>query len=130
VKADITQLFTLGSAIWTVNGFFSFLPFLYPNMPAYDYVLGVTGLAGGTVFEVGAYMMVLESLNRKQVVWIPASSWIDSSFVLAALVKRSTYNALTISTILRNRLRMTRAMRNKNGFGSVLVGQKLDSWQV
>jgi len=130
-NANVPQLFTLGSAIWVVNGFFSFLPSVYSNIPVYGYWLGYTGLAGGTVFEIGAYMMVLESLNRKQVVWIPTlEAASNGSCVSATLVNHSIDNAHTISTIPLNRPRVTRVKRNKNGFGGVLAGQKLDFWQV
>jgi len=91
-------MFTLGSAIWTVNGFFSFLPSLYPSIPINNYVLGYTALAGGTVFEIGSYMMVLESLNRRQVVCTLPYTRVEVSYVSEALVRRSITNALTIST--------------------------------
>ena len=51
--------------MWVVNGFFVFMPFVgvmgETNLPAG----GWTAFVGGTLFEIGGYLMVLESLNRK-----------------------------------------------------------------
>jgi len=51
--------------VWVVNGFFVFMPFVgvmgETNLPAG----GWTAFVGGTLFEIGGYLMVLESLNRK-----------------------------------------------------------------
>jgi hypothetical protein len=53
-----------------VNGFFSFLPSL--NLIAVNNeALGWTGFTGGTIFLFGGFLMILESLNRKQVVCSP-----------------------------------------------------------
>jgi len=62
----------LGSAVWVINGFFVFLPDLNEmdnNLEAQ----GWTAFVGGTLFEVGGYMMVLESLNRKHEVSLSSS---------------------------------------------------------
>ena len=67
ISFPLIKLFTLGSAVWVLNGFFSFLPSL--NVTSQNnVVLGWTAFAGGTIFEIGSYLMVLEALNRKQVV--------------------------------------------------------------
>ena len=123
-------MFTLGSAIWTVNGFFSFLPSLYPSIPINNYVLGYTALAGGTVFEIGSYMMVLESLNRRQVVCTLPYTRVEVSYVSEALVRRSITNALTISTTQISPVKMIPVTCNNHGSGGVPVGQNLDFWQV
>jgi len=55
-----------------INGFFVFLPDLNEmdnNLEAQ----GWTAFVGGTLFEVGGYMMVLESLNRKHEVSLSSS---------------------------------------------------------
>ncbi|KAI0794865.1 hypothetical protein C8Q75DRAFT_712544 [Abortiporus biennis] len=58
----VAVVFVLGSTAWIVNGFYLFLPLL--NIGG-DH--GVTaawwGLAGGTLFEIGSYLMLVESLN-------------------------------------------------------------------
>lgn len=58
------ELFTLGSAVWVINGFLVFLPELNA-MAENDAAEGWTAFVGGTLFEFGGYMMILESLNRK-----------------------------------------------------------------
>jgi hypothetical protein len=58
------KLFTLGSMFWVINGFFVFLPELN-SMEENDAAEGWTAFVGGTLFEFGGYMMILESLNRK-----------------------------------------------------------------
>ena len=50
-----------------MNGFFVLLPSLNV-MGVNNTVLGWTALVGGTIFELGSYLLVLEALNRKQVV--------------------------------------------------------------
>jgi hypothetical protein len=59
------KLFTLGSAVWVVNGFFVFLPELTTSVELNTTAGGWTAFVGGTLFEIGAYLMVLEALNRK-----------------------------------------------------------------
>ena len=50
--------------MWVVNGFFVFLPSL--NVTETNSVVnGWTAFVGGSIFEVGSYLMVLEALNRK-----------------------------------------------------------------
>jgi hypothetical protein len=75
--------FTLGSAIWVVNGehlvatarsikyscgtgFLVWMPILSPSLDtnAFTNAAAASGFIGGSVFEVGSYLMVLEALNR------------------------------------------------------------------
>ena len=83
-------MFTLGSAVWVINGFFVFLP-SFGYFGANASVIGWTAFVGGTIFEVGSYFMVVEALNRKQVV-IPLSTrlkvvmfWKSVSFIVDAM---------------------------------------------
>ena len=62
------QLFTLGSGVWVINGFFVFLPAL-GVMDLNLTICGWTAFVGGTLFEVGAYFALLEALNRKHEVF-------------------------------------------------------------
>ena len=68
------QFFTLGSAVWVVNGFFVFLPYLGVINETNKAAGGWSAFAGGTLFEVGSYLMILEALNRKHQVLQPTIS--------------------------------------------------------
>jgi hypothetical protein len=61
----------LGSAVWVVNGFFVFLPELTTSVELNSTAGGWTAFVGGTLFEIGAYLMCLEALNRKTEVLTP-----------------------------------------------------------
>ena len=58
-------MFALGSAVWVVNGFFMFLPSLEVMSETNEEAIGWTAFVGGSLFEIGSYLMVLEALNRK-----------------------------------------------------------------
>ncbi|WWC67354.1 uncharacterized protein I206_101262 [Kwoniella pini CBS 10737] len=70
LKLDITFwlaiAFTLGSMVWVVNGFLVFLPILRPSLdiPSYTKTASATAFLGGSIFEIGAYLGILEVLNR------------------------------------------------------------------
>ncbi|KAI0635387.1 hypothetical protein C8Q77DRAFT_1217230 [Trametes polyzona] len=58
----VAVIFVLGSAVWIVNGFFLFLPLLgvgSDNFPASAW----SAFVGGTLFEIGSYLMYVEALN-------------------------------------------------------------------
>ncbi len=58
------QLFTVGSTVWVINGFFVFLPSL--GVVGNNETVGAwLALAGGTIFEIGSCLTVLEALNRR-----------------------------------------------------------------
>ncbi|KAJ3729888.1 hypothetical protein C8R42DRAFT_653130 [Lentinula raphanica] len=56
--------FTIGSIIWVINGFYSFLPFVDPSFAQSISGIGWTAWVGATVFEFGAILGVLEAWNR------------------------------------------------------------------
>ncbi|EIN04636.1 hypothetical protein PUNSTDRAFT_146307 [Punctularia strigosozonata HHB-11173 SS5] len=58
----VAIVFVLGSTAWVVNGFYLFLPLLNE---ASDHQTAAAwwAFAGGTLFEVGSYLMLVESLN-------------------------------------------------------------------
>jgi len=62
------KMFTLGSCVWVINGFFVFLPEVgamsYNNTNAEAW----SAFAGGTIFEIGGVLMIFESLNRRNAV--------------------------------------------------------------
>jgi hypothetical protein len=77
----IAVWFTLGSTVWVINGelsseklvclthqkgFLTWLPFIYPSVGTDRNAHTAAGLAflGGTIFNVGSYLMVVEALDR------------------------------------------------------------------
>ncbi|KAI1353371.1 hypothetical protein F5Y01DRAFT_59510 [Xylaria sp. FL0043] len=69
VSYDVAVMFTLGSVIWVVNGFFDWLPVQWPSTEfAGEEGLGagITALVGATVFEIGSVLLMLEALNDKR----------------------------------------------------------------
>ncbi|KAK4683500.1 hypothetical protein P7C73_g6752, partial [Tremellales sp. Uapishka_1] len=62
----IAILFTLGSVVWVVNGFLVWFPDLRPNLATTAFSLSgaATAFVGGSVFELGSYLMVVEALDR------------------------------------------------------------------
>ncbi|WVQ82815.1 hypothetical protein IAT38_004947 [Cryptococcus sp. DSM 104549] len=70
LKLDVTfwiaVLFTFGSAVWVVNGYLVWFPILRPQLDTnnYTYTASATAFIGGTIFEIGSYLMVVEALDR------------------------------------------------------------------
>lgn len=72
----VAVFFTLGSVVWVVNGtldadplipgFLVWLPLVYAEMqrPAVSKTAAALAFLGGTLFEVGSYLMVVEALDR------------------------------------------------------------------
>ncbi|KIR30948.1 hypothetical protein I309_00301 [Cryptococcus deuterogattii LA55] len=58
--------FTLGSAIWVINGFLVWFPLLRPKLDTdtFSRTSSATAFIGGTIFELGSYLMVVEALDR------------------------------------------------------------------
>lgn len=62
-------IFTLGSVIFIIDGFFSWLPLVAPRSEFKNETLvggGITDIVGATVFEVGSVLMLLEAMNENQ----------------------------------------------------------------
>ncbi|KAF1987223.1 integral membrane protein [Aulographum hederae CBS 113979] len=65
----VAYLFTWGSIIWVINGFFVFLPILRQATEFQNEVLvggGITAFIGATIFEVGSILLILESYNENR----------------------------------------------------------------
>lgn len=67
----VAMTFTLGSVVWVLNGFFSWLPVVAPSTE-FDgeakYAGGITAFIGAIVFfEVGSILLVIEAVNANQV---------------------------------------------------------------
>ncbi|KAK3325251.1 hypothetical protein B0H66DRAFT_116017 [Apodospora peruviana] len=66
VSYDVATVFTLGSVIWVINGFFVWLPMVAPWTEfsnEADYGGGVTAFIGATIFEFGSALLMLEAVN-------------------------------------------------------------------
>lgn len=67
VSYDVAILFTLGSAVWVLNGFFTVLPYSAPEskFPGEAlYAGGITAFIGILIFLLGGYLMLLEAVNE------------------------------------------------------------------
>ncbi|KAF8602588.1 hypothetical protein BDV93DRAFT_523957 [Ceratobasidium sp. AG-I] len=60
----VAVVFVLGSIAWVINGFLLLLPILSPEKyPEHETAAAAFAFIGGTVFELGGYLMFVESLN-------------------------------------------------------------------
>lgn len=65
----VAYIFTLGSIIWVINGFFVFLPEVAESTKFNNEVLyggGITAFIGATVFEIGSLFLMLEAVNENR----------------------------------------------------------------
>ncbi|KAF2097539.1 integral membrane protein [Rhizodiscina lignyota] len=65
----VAYVFTWGSIIWVINGFFAFLPevdeySVFKNETLYGG--GITAFIGATVFEIGSFLLMLEAVNENR----------------------------------------------------------------
>ncbi|KAI0421753.1 hypothetical protein F5X98DRAFT_327743 [Xylaria grammica] len=69
VSYDVAVIFTLGSAIWVINGFFAWLPVQWPSTEFNGESGtggGITAFIGATVFEIGSVLLMLEAVNENR----------------------------------------------------------------
>jgi hypothetical protein len=69
VSYDVATIFTLGSAVWVLNGFLVLLPATdpagsWPGESAWGG--GVSAVVGATIFEVGSVLLMLEAVNENR----------------------------------------------------------------
>jgi len=65
----VAVIFTLGSVVWCINGFFSFLPLILPSseFPTETvYGGGITAFIGATIFEIGSILLMVEAVNENR----------------------------------------------------------------
>ena len=65
----VAVIFTLGSIVWCLNGFFVFLPLVQPNSEFDTEILyggGITAFIGATIFEVGSVLLMFEAVNENR----------------------------------------------------------------
>ncbi|KAJ0120060.1 hypothetical protein J7T55_000913 [Diaporthe amygdali] len=69
VSYDVATIFTLGSVVWVLNGFFVLLPTTNPgsSWPGESaWGGGVSAVVGATIFEVGSVLLMLEAVNENR----------------------------------------------------------------
>jgi len=65
----VAIMFTLGSMVWIINGFFVWLPLEDPRseFPGESLVGGgVSAFIGASIFEIGSVLLLLEAINANQ----------------------------------------------------------------
>lgn len=66
----VAYIFTWGSIVWCINGFFSFLPYIRPSSNFKGEVLdgaGITAFIGAVLFfEIGSILLMLEAVNENR----------------------------------------------------------------
>ena len=65
----VATIFTLGSVVWVINAFFSYLPLAQPQTEFKDESLtagGVTAFIGATIFEIGSVLLLIEAVNENR----------------------------------------------------------------
>jgi len=66
----VAYVFTWGSIVWCINGFFSFLPYIRPSSSFKGEVLdggGITAFIGAVLFfEVGSILLMFEAVNENR----------------------------------------------------------------
>ncbi|KAH7149381.1 hypothetical protein B0J13DRAFT_584004 [Dactylonectria estremocensis] len=70
ISYDVAFVFTIGSIIWVINGFFSWLPVQDPSTEFPGETTwggGLTAFIGATVFEFGSVLLMLEAVNENRV---------------------------------------------------------------
>ena len=69
VSYDVAVVFTIGSVIWVINAFFSWLPLAAPSTEFSEettWASGISALIGATVFEFGSVLLMLEAINENR----------------------------------------------------------------
>ena len=65
----VATIFTLGSVVWVINAFFSYLPLAQPGTSFNNEVLvggGISAFIGATIFEIGSVLLMIEAVNENR----------------------------------------------------------------
>jgi hypothetical protein len=65
----VAIFFTLGSVVWCINGFFSWLPLQDPSTQFSgegNLGGGITAFVGATIFELGSILLMIEAVNENR----------------------------------------------------------------
>lgn len=69
VSYDVATVFTWGSVVWVINGFFEWLPLVSPSteFPTEEtWGGGLTAFIGATIFLFGSVLLMLEAVNENR----------------------------------------------------------------
>mmetsp|Transcript_11951 Transcript_11951/g.19297 ORF Transcript_11951/g.19297 Transcript_11951/m.19297 type:complete len:388 (-) Transcript_11951:440-1603(-) len=101
----VAFVFTLACLVWVVNGTFV----LFPEIENV-YVVGYSALIGGTLFEIGGYLMVVEALNTPHVACF--------GYAVEKVVENAAEDGLVVFRSLKHRRGYTK--------GSIQVNNNTD----
>lgn len=65
----VAIMFTLGSVVWCINGFFVWLPLQVPSSEFSGEISsagGITAFIGATIFEIGSCLLMIEAVNENR----------------------------------------------------------------
>ena len=117
----VATIFTLGSVIWVINGFFAYLPLAQPSTVFGNEVLvggGVSAFVGASVFEIGSVLLMIEAVNENQA----------GCFGMYSLSKRTiAKSAIEVAKIYTQRT--TYSFRMAHGKG-MLTSERSLGWAV
>lgn len=69
VSYDVATIFTLGSVVWVINGFFVLIPLTHPAAAfsgEAGWGGGISACVGATIFEVGSVLLMIEAVNENR----------------------------------------------------------------
>lgn len=69
VSYDVAAIFTLGSAVWVLNGFLVLLPYVHPQGSWAGEAAwggGVSAAVGASIFEARSVLLMLEAVNENR----------------------------------------------------------------
>lgn len=69
ISYSVAFLYTLGSVIWVINGFFSFLPLVAGREQFAGellYGVGITAVIGAAIFEVASVLLMVEAVKEDE----------------------------------------------------------------
>lgn len=69
ISYDVAAVFTLGSIVWVINAFFSWLPLVRPDTEFKNEILyggGIIAFIGATIFVVSSILLMLEAVNENR----------------------------------------------------------------
>jgi len=62
----VGQIFIAGSIVWVVNGVYAVWPVLHTTSNTFSLQLAVTAMIGGTLFEIGGILLVIEAMSPEE----------------------------------------------------------------
>lgn len=112
VSYDVAAIFTLGSVVWVINGFFVLLPTTNPASSwagESTWGGGVSAAVGASIFELGSVLLMLEAVNETR---SDCFGWA----LEGALEGAESYHEGCLNLLRRERDRCRHHHRNRRGF--------------